>query len=134
MPVRSRSVISLMFHSPRPASLLEVSEGAYQFCIGMRPPSNALDSGLPPSALIGEWHIAQWPNPSTRYAPRFHSADLDGSGLYSPSWKNKVRQPRMRYRLLNGKRRSLGRFGCRTGGTERRYAEIASQPFRATLV
>ena len=58
--------MSSMLQSPRPASLFEVSEGAYQFCIGIRPPSNAFDSELPPSALIGVWHIAQWPRPCTR--------------------------------------------------------------------
>ena len=55
-----------MLQSPRPASLFEVSEGAYQFCIGINPPSKACDSELPPSALIAVWHMPQWPSPSTR--------------------------------------------------------------------
>src|ERR1700732_4777706 len=100
-----------MLQSPSPPSLLDVSDGAYQFCIGMRPPSNAFDAELPPSALIAVWHIAQCPGPSTRYAPRFHSTDCVGSGLYSPSRKYSVRQPSSSSRLLNGKRNVCGRFG-----------------------
>ena len=55
-----------MLQLPRPASVFEVRDGAYQFCIGMRPPWKALDSELPPSALMALWHIAQWPRPCTR--------------------------------------------------------------------
>ncbi len=58
--------MSLMLQSPSPASRLEVSDGAYQFCIGIRPPLKASDCEVPPSALIGEWHMPQWPSPSTR--------------------------------------------------------------------
>src|SRR5215470_15017204 len=60
--------------SPNPASLLFVSDGAYQFCMGMSPPAKAFSSELPPRALIAVWQVPQWPSPSTRYAPRFHSA------------------------------------------------------------
>src|SRR5207237_5472931 len=80
-PVCRRSVMSLMLQSPSLASRLEVREGAYQFCIGISPPLKASACGVPPSALIGEWHMPQWPSPSTRYEPRFHSADLLGSDL-----------------------------------------------------
>src|SRR6185295_1789605 len=109
-----------MVQSPRPASSFEVSDGAYKFCIGIKPPSTACDSELPPSALIAVWHMPQWPRPSTRYAPRFHSADLVGSGLYTPSLKKSVRQPRISERLLKGKRRSWGLLICFTGGTVRK--------------
>lgn len=61
-------------------------------------PTNALVTGFD---IIFFWvaRMPQWPRPSTRYAPRFHSADLVGSGLNSPSRKNSVRQPRMSWRL-----------------------------------
>src|SRR3954452_1125383 len=100
-----------MLQSPSPASLFEVSDGAYQFCIGMRPPWKASDSELPPSALMAVWHMPQWPNPSTRYAPLFHSSDWLGLGLNSPSLKKSVRQPRISDLLLYGNFRSCGRFG-----------------------
>ena len=44
--------MSLISQLPRPASRLEVSEGAYQFWFGIIPPSNAFDSLDPPSALM----------------------------------------------------------------------------------
>src|SRR5258707_2520998 len=111
-----------MVQSPRPASLFEVSDGAYQFCIGIKPPSKACESELPPSALIAVWHIPQWPRPSTRYAPLFHSTDLVESGLNSPSLKNSVRHPMISERLLKGNVSSCGRFGCFTGAIERKKA------------
>src|SRR6201996_9724993 len=94
--------MSLVSQSPRPASLFDVSDGAYQFCSGIRPPANAAELTGPPIALIDVWHMPQWPRPSIRYAPRFHSTDLVGSALYSPSRKNSVRQPINVLRLLNG--------------------------------
>ena len=51
-PTCSRSAISLISQLPSPASRFEVSEGAYQFWFGIIPPSNALDSLEPPSALM----------------------------------------------------------------------------------
>src|SRR4030095_10600470 len=114
--------MSLRLQSPRPASRLEVSEGAYQFWFGIMPPSKALDSLDPPRTLIAVWHIAQRPSPSTREAPRLHLADCFGSGTYSPSLKYSARQPISRSRLLKGKRSSCGRFCWRTGDTDMRYA------------
>src|SRR6201985_225974 len=110
-PVFSRALMSLMSQSPRPASLLDVSDGAYQFCSGIKPPAKADELTGPPIALIEVWHMLQCPRPSIRYAPRFHSTDLVGSALNSPSLKNSVRQPISRLRLLNGKRSSCGRLG-----------------------
>lgn len=121
-PACSRSDSSCTCQSPRPSSLSFVSDGAYQFCSGIRPPANADELTGPPIMLIEVWHIEQWPRPSTRYAPRFHSTDFVGSGLYSPSLKNSVRQPISRLRLLNGNFSSCGRLGTDTGATERRYA------------
>src|SRR6476620_7782514 len=86
-PTCSRSAISLSLHSPSPASRFDVSDGAYQFWFGIMPPSKALASLEPPRMLMAVWHIAQWPRPSTRYAPRFHLADCAESGVYSPSLK-----------------------------------------------
>ena len=58
-PDCSRSVISLIVQFPNPASLFEVSEGAYQFWFGIMPPSKAFASLDPPSRLTAVWHIAQ---------------------------------------------------------------------------
>src|SRR6185437_5001656 len=80
-PFLSRLAMSVMSQSPRPASLFDVSDGAYQFCSGIRPPANAAELTGPPIMLIDVWHIEQWPRPSTRYAPRFHSTDFVGSSL-----------------------------------------------------
>src|SRR4051794_4111526 len=93
MPACSRSTMSLMLQSPRPPSLSEVREGAYQFCNGIRPPANCSLGDEPPSELIFVWHKVQCPRPSTRYAPRFHSTDCVESDWYSPSRKYSVRQP-----------------------------------------
>src|SRR5262249_61458596 len=49
---------------------------------------------------IARAHSAQWPGPLTRYAPRFHSSDLEGSGLNrSPSRKRNFQPPSMRRTL-----------------------------------
>src|SRR5579863_9864894 len=84
-PVFRRAVMSLVSQSPRPASLFDVNDGAYQFWSGIKPPANAAELTGPPIALIDVWHMLQWPRPTIRYAPRFHSTDFVGSGLYSPS-------------------------------------------------
>ena len=55
-----------MLHSPTPASLFEVSDGAYQFCIGISPPDRSIISLLAPSTLRAVWQAAQWPRPRTR--------------------------------------------------------------------
>jgi hypothetical protein len=39
--------MSITDQLPSPDSWLEVKEGAYQFCRGIRPPANALSSELP---------------------------------------------------------------------------------------
>jgi len=54
-PVFSRSLMSLMSQSPRPASLFDVNDGAYQFCNGIRPPPKAAELTGPPIALIDVW-------------------------------------------------------------------------------
>src|ERR1700761_4029915 len=120
VPFFSRALMSLMSQSPRPASLLDVSDGAYQFCSGIKPPAKADELTGPPIALIDVWHMLQCPRPSIRYAPRFHSTDLVGSALYSPSRKNSVRQPISMLRWLNGNFSSCGRLATLTGVTERR--------------
>ncbi len=66
VPLPRMSTMSWIDHSPSPASRLEVSEGAYQYWLGIRPPAKACDSLLPPSMLMAEWHMAQWARPSTR--------------------------------------------------------------------
>ena len=81
MPVRSSATTSSISHWPRPASRLDVSDGAYQSCSGMRPPDSSLSLTVAPSTLRLVWHASQWPSPSTRYAPRFHSADCPGIRL-----------------------------------------------------
>ena len=43
------------------------------------------------------------PDPATRYAPRFHAADFDGSSLNSPGVKYKPSQIAMLVRTLKGK-------------------------------
>src|SRR5471030_205002 len=109
-PDCSKSETSSMLQSPSPASLFDVSEGAYQFCTGIKPPSKRLEGELPPNALIAVWHIVQWPSPSTRYAPRFHSTDCVVSGWYSPGFMYSMRHPYSSERWLNGNRNSCARL------------------------
>ena len=40
-PVRSKSMMSLISHEPRPVSRFDVSDGAYQFCTGINPPDTS---------------------------------------------------------------------------------------------
>ena len=68
------------------------------------------------------WQALQWPSPSTRYAPRFHSALSPGFGLNSPALKYRVRQPSSSWRWLYGKRISCGLFGWLTGGSDMKKA------------
>ena len=64
-PVCKSVTTSPTGQSASPASFLALSEGAYQFCIGIRPPARS--SGLlPPSASRAEWQAEQWPRPRTR--------------------------------------------------------------------
>ena len=79
--------MSLRLQSPRPASLFDVSEGAYQFCIGIKPPWNASDSELPPSALIGRVAHRAMPEPVDQIGAAVPLRRLVGSGWYSPSLK-----------------------------------------------
>ena len=45
----------------------EASDGAYQFCVGIRPPRrSSVQAACAPSTLRAEWQAAQWPRPCTR--------------------------------------------------------------------
>ncbi len=58
-PVLSSAATSPLDQSATPASALEASEGAYQFCNGIRPPLSSRLSRVAPKALRGEWQAAQ---------------------------------------------------------------------------
>src|SRR4029078_11560521 len=78
-PLLSRATTSRSGQSPTPASALSLSDGAYQFWIGISPPARSSGPAVAPKTLRREWHALQWPSVSTRYAPRFHCGDLAGS-------------------------------------------------------
>ena len=58
-PVLSNAVMWSISQLPRPASASEVSEGAYQFMIGIRPPARSDLSTVAPKALRVVWQ-AGW--------------------------------------------------------------------------
>ena len=72
-PLRSSATMCGVSQPATLASSAEVSEGAYQFCTGISPPARSSVLEVAPSALRLAWQALQWPRPSTRYAPRFHS-------------------------------------------------------------
>src|SRR5580693_3047536 len=88
----------------------------------------------PPRKVFGVWQAPQCAGPSTRNAPRFHSADLAGSGLNSPALKYSASQTRMVARMLKGNGRVLAITTLRTGSTELRYARTARTSSRDILV
>ena len=65
-PVCSSATTSARGQSATLASWAAVSEGAYQFCIGIRPPDSGRRSSLAPQALRVVWQATQWPRPRTR--------------------------------------------------------------------
>ena len=65
-PLASNSTISPGSPSATPACVGAVSDGAYQFCTGIKPPARSSVLALAPSALRLAWHALQWPSPSTR--------------------------------------------------------------------
>ena len=65
-PVLSSAATSCDDQSATPASALEPSDGAYQFCSGIRPPLSSRLSRVAPNALRGEWQAAQCPSERTR--------------------------------------------------------------------
>jgi len=67
-PSLSRLTICSRSHWLTPASCGEASDGAYQFCIGIKPPARSRSSAwlLAPSALRAVWQALQWPGPLTR--------------------------------------------------------------------
>src|SRR5262249_59879203 len=67
-PVRRRSTMSFTSQSPSPVSRLDVSDGAYQFCTGIRPPPTS-SSLTAPSMLRLPWQALPWPCTLYRVAP-----------------------------------------------------------------
>ena len=65
-PVLSNAATSCDDQSATPASALEASDGAYQYCSGISPPLSSRLSRVAPKALRGEWQAAQCPSDRTR--------------------------------------------------------------------
>ena len=57
--------MSFTSQSPTPVSRAELSDGAYQFWTGIRPPPMS-SSFTAPRMLRLAWQALQWPSPSTR--------------------------------------------------------------------
>src|ERR1043165_4379162 len=68
-----------------------------------------------PRTFFGVWQAPQWPGPSTRNAPRFHSADFCGSDLKRSSLKKRKFHTCIVERILNGKGSVFVTTGLRTG-------------------
>src|SRR5688500_10934197 len=60
-PVFRRSTTWATSQSATLASRGDVSDGAYQPCIGMSPPESSRFSRVAPNTLRGLWHATQWP-------------------------------------------------------------------------
>jgi hypothetical protein len=65
-PSLSNRTISGVVQPCTPASAGDAREGAYQFCIGIKPPLSSSLSLVAPKALRGAWQAWQWPRPRTR--------------------------------------------------------------------
>ncbi len=131
-PSRSRRTTSSSGQSCTPASFGEAREGAYQPCMGICPPLKSGLFAVAPSALRGAWQAMQWPRPSVRYAPRFHSAGCVVSGRKGSGEKNRLRQATSAACVSYGKRSVCVRLGSRTGGRLSRNACSASLSSRVT--
>src|SRR6202012_3853588 len=65
-PVLSSATTSAFDQSATPASALDASDGAYQFCSGISPPLSSRLSRVAPNALRGEWQGARGGRGPTR--------------------------------------------------------------------
>src|ERR1700678_3005176 len=131
-PVRRYSLTSSMLQAPRPVRSLAVRSGATQ--LSRVPPWKAGSDLSAPSALFGVWQPPQWPKPSTRYAPRFHSGDWLGSALNAFEFKYKRFQPFTKKRFPSGNIRLLPGGVYLTAGVVFKKAQIASASSRLTSV
>src|ERR1700733_13237465 len=99
-PVFRYAATSSMLQLPRPVRASFVMFGAdhpwsgapWRYCAVLSPPRK----------VLGVWQAPQCAGPSTRNAPRFHSADFCGSATYSPSLKYSPSHIRIDVRMLNG--------------------------------
>src|SRR5450755_1558257 len=113
MPVSSVSAIAAADHL---SNLRWVISGKPLRPEGVGLPVKRFPVTMAPARLRGLWHSAQWPGPLTRYAPRFHCADCDGSGVIGPASRYSSFQPPTRRRMLYGNDRSWSRVVPATGG------------------
>ena len=132
-PTFKSAVMSLIAQSPSPASTLDTSDGAYQFCSGMSPPARS-GPAVAPRALRAAWQALQWPRPLTRYAPRLNSAFCAASFWYTPGLKYNARHTASAICELYGKRTVCAVLACFEAGTLARNANNASESARVTSV
>ena len=87
-------MMSVMLQSPRPAFAVGRQGGRIPILHRDQPALERLDGELPPRALIGEWHMAQWPRPFNKVSAAVPVGGFGRIRLVFARMKNSVRQPR----------------------------------------